>query len=53
MNEVEAEEMVSRQDISIRELKRENNFMKKKMESFKFQVAERDEEVESQANFIE
>ena len=47
LKEVEAEETVSRQDISIRELKRENNIMKKKMESFKFQVAERDEEVEN------
>ena len=53
LKEVEAEETVSRQDSSIRELKRENNIMKKKMESFKFQVAERDEEVESQAVFID
>ena len=47
LKEIETEETVSRQDISIKELKRENNLMKKKLESFKFQVAERDEEVES------
>ena len=35
MKDLEAEETVSRQDVSIRSLKRENSFMKKQLESFR------------------
>ena len=42
--EIDAEETLSRQDVSIRSLKRENSFIKKQLEMVKLQVAEKDEE---------
>ena len=53
MKDVEAEETLTRQDVSIRSLKRENSQMKKQLESVRLQIAEKGEEVETQANFIE
>ena len=35
MKEIDAEEALSRQDVSIRSLKRENSFIKKQLESFR------------------
>ena len=47
MKEVDAEETVSRQDVSIRSLKRENSVMRKQLESVRLQMAEKGEEVET------
>lgn len=51
--EVEAEEMVSRQDVSIQSLKRENSFMRKQLDCARLQAAEKSDEIENQASFID
>lgn len=53
LKELDAEEEISRQDLSIRSLKHDNSFMMKQLESFKMQICEKDEELESQTNFID
>lgn len=44
---------MSRQDLTIRSLKRENSLINKQLEAARLVVAEKDEEVESQAQFID
>ena len=53
IKDISAEETLSRQDVSIRSLKRENSFIKKQLECVRLQFAEKDEEVEHQASFID